>query len=249
MQFNKSMFVLQGERKSPLKFMSKSVFDTKRIVCITWNRRNQFSCYLGTCHHANCHDWPWKWERWKKLNQTKFLESPFRYWKSINIYIKGHYWQIKTYPHRQKISYDLQIWNKKAEMHPNACYGSYNGIEEWIHHENSSECCPKRYWYNWENTIQVWNHQTSIETIWACWYDTCEDRKLQQWLTGWEQLLWRHRADKECYVMRWVVLGWIQIWMDTIWKYRKWIYSSKEKFLDDAYVLFGWNFNQFPWIQ
>ena len=130
MQFNKSMFVLQGERKSPLKFMSKSVFDTKRIVCITWNRRNQFSCY-GTCHHANCHDWPWKWKRWKKLNQTKFLESPFRYWKSINIHIKGHYWQIKTYPHRQKISYDLQIWNKKAEMHPNASYGSYNGIQEY----------------------------------------------------------------------------------------------------------------------
>ena len=100
--------------------------------------------------------------------------------------------------------------------------------------------------------VQLKEHHLGLKPsnkhLWACQCDTCEQKKLQHWLTGWEWLLWHH-IDKVSYIIRWVVLVWIQIWMYTIWKEKKWIYSSKERFLNNTYVLFERNFHQLSWIQ
>ena len=90
--------------------------------------------------------------------------------------------------------------------------------------------------------VQLKEHHSGLKPsnkhwAWAFRYDTRKERKLQHWprilessltslhwLTCWKRLLRRYRVDKESYVVRWVVLVWIQIWMDTIWKGKKWIF-------------------------
>ena len=90
MQFNKSMCTLQEERKSPQKFMPKSIFNAiKGIVeCITRSQRKQVSCSWRTRHYVNCHNRPWKW---KVLRKWDFFYQSFldRHWQLTGQQGKG----------------------------------------------------------------------------------------------------------------------------------------------------------------